>query len=104
MNRDIDPIQFRDSLGETLARFTATAVPVSDRRFPRLAEAVRSALKPEFTTLVKGPFLESLPDFEKGRSIEELVEEETLHLDWLRLGDNGRNDLCLLYTSDAADD
>lgn len=39
---------------------------------------------------MKGPYLESLPDFEKGRSLRQLVSEGILHRDWLKLEDNGR--------------
>ena len=41
---DLNPIHFRGTLRETMARYMATAVPVSQQRMPRLAQAVREAL------------------------------------------------------------
>ncbi len=77
---DLDPLHFRDRLNEILARFITTAAAVSRVRTPRLADAVAHRVRNE--TLVKGPFVESLPDFDKGESLRELVEAETLHADW----------------------
>lgn len=71
---DLDPVLLRDRLNENLARYITTAVPLSDQRVPRLAKTVREAIFGAGTHLVNGPFLESLPDFEKGRSIKDLVE------------------------------
>lgn len=36
--KELDPIVFRDQLRATLARFIATAAPVSSARAPRLAQ------------------------------------------------------------------
>jgi ATP-dependent helicase YprA (DUF1998 family) len=90
---DLDPIQFRDTLKTSMARYMATAVPVSQQRTPRLAQAVREALASSEIELVKGPYLESLPDFEKGSSLRHLVSENVLHKDCLRLDTNGRASL-----------
>ena len=68
---ELDPIRFKDDLGATLARYITTAAAVSSARAPRLSRAVADACAR--SALVRGPFVESLPDFEKGGSIEELV-------------------------------
>ena len=77
---ELDPIRFRDDLGATLARYISTAAAVSSAR--AVADAcARSAL-------VRGPFVESLPDFEKGGSIEELVANGALHGAWSALSES----------------
>jgi hypothetical protein len=70
--RELDPIVFRDQLRGTLARFISTAAPVSQVRAPRLARHISEALHSPAVSLVKGPFVESLPDFEKGASLHDL--------------------------------
>ena len=83
---ELDPIRFRDNLGETLARYITTAAAVSSARAPRLSRAVADAC--DRSELVRGPFVESLPDFEKGGSIEELVAEGALHPAWSALAES----------------
>lgn len=73
-HQNIDPLLLRDRLDSTLARYISTAVPVSRTRAPRLARAVREALEAPSLQLTKGPFLESLPDFGKKGSIQELID------------------------------
>ncbi len=90
---DLDPLKLRDTLRESLARYTATAVPISDERAPRLATRVRQAIHQAGATMVRGPYLESLPDFEKGRSIGQLVESGALDGAWQRLMDTGHHHL-----------
>jgi len=80
---DLDPLAFREELNADLARFIATAAAVSRHRAPRLAEAVAARVAEE--TLVKGPFVESLPDFDKAESLAELVDGGRLHRDWSRM-------------------
>ena len=82
MHQDIDPIRLRNRLQSTLARYISTAVPVSTTRAPRLARAVREELRANSPQLTKGPFLESLPDFEKKGSIRELVDAGILTDQW----------------------
>lgn len=84
---ELDPIRFRDNLGATLARYITTAAAVSSARAPRLSRAVAEAC--ERSALVRGPFVESLPDFEKGGSIEELVTNGALHGAWSALSESG---------------
>lgn len=86
---DANPLQFSDRLRETLVRYLATTVGISDDH-PGLARRIRTELE-RGATLVKGPYLESLPDFEKGRTIADLCGADVLHDGWsaLRTGGHG---------------
>ena len=90
MTAELDPIRFKTDLSDVLARYITTAAPVSSARAPRLSNAIAEACAK--AGLVKGPFVESLPDFEKGGSIAQLVEEGVLHETWTKLTstDEGR--------------
>ncbi|MFN3725976.1 MAG: DEAD/DEAH box helicase [Allosphingosinicella sp.] len=90
---DLDPLRLRDQLNDTLARYIATAVPISRERTPQLADEVRARIAGAETELVKGPFLESLPDFEKGRSLSALVEAGLLSPEWQALERTGHQGL-----------
>lgn len=83
--KELNPIVFRDQLRGTLARFVSTAAPVSAVRAPRLAQAISDALSSQAVPLVKGPFVESLPDFEKGPSLSDLVDSGRLNPKWSAL-------------------
>lgn len=77
MSREIDPIALQDELQQRIRRYLLTALPIS-RRFPELrAQAETLINKPE--TVIKGPFLEAIPDFPKGHSLKQLVDEGVLH-------------------------
>jgi len=89
---ELDPIVFRDQLRDSLARFISTAAPVSPVRAPRLAQCISDALNSERVSLVKGPFVESLPDFEKGKSLSDLVNEGVLSSKWSILSDTEDGD------------
>ena len=86
---DLDPLQLRDRLRETLERYIVTAVPVSSTRAPQLARAVREAVAQVSPSLVKGPFLESLPDYEKKGTIRSLVDAGVLGSAWRTLDQTG---------------
>ena len=90
---DLDPLALRDQLNETLARYISTAVPISRERTPKLADHARARIAGPQTTLVKGPFLESLPDFEKGRSLERLVRDGVLSSKWAAFEQTGHDRL-----------
>lgn len=90
---DLDPLLLRDTLKLTLARYTATAVPISVARAPRLAGEVRRALDASGNSILRGPYLESLPDFEKGRSVEELVAAGKMSPEWQRMCGTGHERL-----------
>ena len=85
----LDPLQLRNRLRETIQRYVATAVPVSSTRAPRLAHAIKESLADEALSLVKGPFLESLPDFEKSGTLRDLVTKGVLRETWRELDRTG---------------
>ncbi len=83
MNTELNPFDFKNELSKVLTRFITTSAPVSSARTPRLAKEIfDKCLSAE---LVKGPFVESLPDFEKGGSIKQLVREGRLQETWSKL-------------------
>jgi hypothetical protein len=67
---ETNPIALVEELKAVLERYIATTLPVS-RRYPRLAERFRNELASQH--LVEGPFVEALPDFEKGKTLSELT-------------------------------
>ncbi len=71
-----NPIQLGRELKESLRRYLKAALPVSPRH-PRLRQAVHNALD-EQAELLKGPFVEALPDFIKGVSLKTLASDEKL--------------------------
>lgn len=87
---DLDPLSFRQELHETLVRYITTAVPVTSFRAPHLAARLKSALLHE-AKLIQGPYIESLPDFEKAESIKELVEKGTLDKKWSLMEQTGHS-------------
>jgi hypothetical protein len=90
MTHELDPLLFKTRLRETLARYTSTAAGVSAARAPLLSQRVAATIAA--ADLVKGPFVESLPDFEKGASIRQMVQDGRLHKGWTALdrSDTGR--------------
>ncbi|QDQ29084.1 DEAD/DEAH box helicase [Chitinimonas arctica] len=66
-----NPIALVEELKLVLGRYIATALPIS-RRYPLLAERFRTELSKQ--CLVDGPYVEALPDFEKGASLAELTQ------------------------------
>jgi ATP-dependent helicase YprA (DUF1998 family) len=90
--KELDPIAFRDRLRGTLARFISTAAPVSQARAPRLAQHISESLNSSAVSLTKGPFVESLPDFEKAATLCELVNAQKLSAKWGVLSDTPEGD------------
>ena len=84
MSREIDPLKLQDDVQRQIQRFLLTALPIS-RRFPKL-RAQADAFLSRTNALVKGPFLEAIPDFPKGLSLREMVEEGLLHKGFSLLG------------------
>lgn len=82
-----NPIELGRELEQTLRRYLQTALPIN-RNFPKLRQRVEQALKPGL--LVKGPFVEALPDFHKGRTLDDLVKKGLLHQDFGRLEERER--------------
>lgn len=68
--KDANPIALVDDLSDVLRRYIATTLPIG-RRYPLLAERFREILGEQ--RLVEGPYVEALPDFEKGESLEALL-------------------------------
>lgn len=83
---DLNPLQFRQELNSSLAKFITSAAAVSSRRAPKLRAALNDQIEREI--LVKGPFVESLPDFDKGASLQRMSEEGRLHTDWAKMKDD----------------
>lgn len=85
MTAEIDPISLQEELQQRIRRYLQTALPIS-RRFPRLLKEAEDYLSKQ-DVLLKGPFLEAIPDFPKGRSLKELVQEGVLHEGFAELGE-----------------
>lgn len=77
---DLDPNSFQSHLNATLGRFVSTSSPINEIRAPRLAEELRRRIGE--LTFVKGPYVEMLPDFEKGRSMAQLCADGVLDQGW----------------------
>jgi len=82
----LNPNRFRAHLNSTLARFIATSSPINEIRAPRLAEELRRKIGS--LDFVKGPYVETLPDFEKGKSLSGLRDEGALSGPWQSLERN----------------
>lgn len=68
---ETNPIELVEDLKKVLQRYIATTLPIS-RRYPRLAARFRDELGRQ--PLVVGPYVEALPDFEKGDSLTQLLK------------------------------
>ena len=66
-----NPIVLVEELKAVLQRYIATTLPIS-RRYPLLAERFRVEMAQQ--RLVDGPYVEALPDFEKGLSLANLTK------------------------------
>ena len=69
---DTNPISFSRDLETVIARYIATTLPIS-RRYSNLGREFRQLLKQE--QIVQGPFVEALPDFEKGKPLAHLLKK-----------------------------
>ena len=70
--KDANPIALVEDLKAVLQRYISTTLPIS-RRYPRLAEEFRELLSQQ--SLVEGPYVEALPDFEKGQPLTALLKK-----------------------------
>lgn len=86
---EIDPVDLQKDLLDRMRRYLQTALPIH-RRFPKLRQTAHDELTKE-TALIKGPYLESLPDFPKGSSLADLVLKKQLHPDFTKLNATVRN-------------
>jgi ATP-dependent helicase YprA (DUF1998 family) len=82
---EIDPIRLNRELQDTIRRYLLTALPISDR-FPKLRAEAHKQLGAT-DKLVAGPFVEGIADFEKGKSVAELVKEGLLDSRFSQLDD-----------------
>jgi len=74
---EIDPVALQEDLHDRMLRYLQTSLPINGR-FPKLrAESDKQLIAAN--ALIKGPYLETLPDFPKGASLKQLVEKGTLH-------------------------
>lgn len=69
--KDANPIALIEDLKSVLQRYISTTLPIS-RRYPKLAAEFRELLSQQ--TLVEGPYVEALPDFEKGETLDALLK------------------------------
>ena len=81
--REIDPILLHEDLQQRVQKYLTTALPISNR-FPSLQAEVERKLSLK-DTLVKGPYVEALPDFPKGESLKDFVEQGVLHEGFAKL-------------------
>ena len=77
---ELDPNDFRRKLNQTLARFVSTSSPINEIRAPSLASELRRKIGA--LNFVKGPFVETLPDFEKSRSMAQLCMDGVIAPGW----------------------
>lgn len=80
---ELNPLDLKGRLKDALLSYTATALPISSL-YPRLSGAFRQALGDQ-AELVRGPYVEALPDFTKGPTMQDLVDDGSLHERWNRM-------------------
>lgn len=66
-----NPLILYDTLKNTLQRYITTTLPIA-HHYPELRRTFKQALAQE--TLVKGPYVEALPDFKKDHPLTDLLE------------------------------
>lgn len=81
--KEIDPLRLHEDLKDRVRRYLLTSLPISER-FPLLRKQAEDSLS-EPDKLVKGPFIEALPDFPKGKSLRDHVVGGLLHEGFSRL-------------------
>jgi ATP-dependent helicase YprA (DUF1998 family) len=88
---EINPITTGQSLEDGLRRYIRSALPVN-RNYPRLNEEIDRLLE-EPELLLKGPFVEAVPDFPKGASLFSLASgrDPLIHRDFSRLPEHEFN-------------
>lgn len=73
---DSNPLVLFNTLQDTLRRYIPTTLPIS-RRYPLLQMEFNKLVMEQ--ELVKGPYVEALPDFEKSGSLGSLLNDGLLH-------------------------
>lgn len=74
---EIDPVELQKDLQDRMRRYLSTALPIH-RRFPEMRRLAEKELSGS-AALIQGPYLEALPDFPKGASLADLVNDGILH-------------------------
>ena len=70
---EANPITLVDTLKDTLRRYISTTLPIS-RRYPNLQKEFYDLVAKQ--TLIKGPYVEALPDFEKGIPLRKMLSKK----------------------------
>lgn len=85
---ETNPITMGRGLEDSIRRYLKSALPVS-RNYPKLLGEIERLLD-QPGLLLKGPYVEALPDFRKGESLETLATgvNPLLHPDFSRLPEN----------------
>jgi ATP-dependent helicase YprA (DUF1998 family) len=85
---ETNPIELGKDLERAIRGYLKSALPVS-RNYPQLAAEIERLLN-QPGRLLKGPFVEALPDFQKGGSLRALATGKAplLHQDFEKLPDN----------------
>src|SRR4051812_33850799 len=85
---ETNPIVMGRGLEKSIRRYLKSALPIS-RNYPKLASEIEQLLE-QPGLLLKGPFVEALPDFRKGESLQSLSTgaDPLLHPDFARLPEN----------------
>lgn len=80
-----NPVVLGLTLESTLRRYLKSALPIS-QRYPLLRQAINACLE-QGELLLKGPFVEALPDFVKRSSLREMIvcEPPLVHQDFAHL-------------------
>jgi ATP-dependent helicase YprA (DUF1998 family) len=85
---ETNPIEMGRDLESAIRRYLRSALPIS-RNYPKLATEIERLLN-QPGLLLKGPFVEALPDFQKAGSLRALTTGEAplLHQDFASLSEN----------------
>src|SRR5688572_23743932 len=85
---ETNPVEISRSLEISIRRYLKSALPVS-RNYPKLAAEIERLLG-QPSLLLKGPFVEALPDYHKGGSLQKLAigNVPLLHSDFNKLTEN----------------
>jgi len=86
---DLDPLKFRSELADAVIRYASAILPRGIPKTARLARAFEDLLASEKESFVTEAFLEALPDFEKARSLADLVADGTLDAKWSGMRETG---------------
>lgn len=88
----MDPIKTTEYINEKYKEYISSILSVKDKRLKEKAFKKIS----EGNKFIKGPYLEITPEFEKGKSINNLIEDNILSKDFKYLNHEFKNDR-LLY-------